>query len=106
MTNNIQKMIDDAAEEFRKKLEKEFIRPLSDTEFRCVDMDGKVKIMDAHIIRLGTTILIDDWEVFRTATSSDRGSWVDYLGGTYTNEGFVKVVRTLSHMPKIVHNGL
>lgn len=104
-TNNIQKMIDGAVEEFRQRVE-EILNPLSDTEFRCVDTDGRVKVMDTHTIRLGTVILIGDLEVFRTTTSSDRRSWVDYNGDTYTSEDFVKMLRNQLHMPKIVHMGL
>lgn len=61
--NNIQKMIDNAVEEFRQKVQ-EILNPLSDTEFRCVDSSGMLTTMDALTVAPGTTILIGDWEVF------------------------------------------
>lgn len=100
--NNIQKMIDSAAEEFRQKIE-EILKPLSDTEFRCVDTDGKVFVMDATP---GTAILIGDWEVFRTIIAPEQNPWVDYTGKTYTSAQFVKMLRNQPHTPKIVHKGL
>ena len=103
--NEIQKMIDDAVEDFRQKVE-EFLKPLSDTQFRCVDTDGEAKVMDADTIPPGTTILIGDWEVFRTITSFDRGPWVDYSGNTYTSEEFVKMLRKYAYTAEIVYKGL
>lgn len=105
MDNNVQKMIDDAVEEFRQKVE-EILKPLTDTEFRCVDSDGKVTVMDALAIAPGTTILIGDWEVFRTTIAPEQNPWVDYTGKTYTNVEFVKMLRNQLHTPKIVHKGL
>lgn len=103
--NNIQKMIDDAVEEFRQKVEN-ILKPLSDTEFRCVNSDGKVTVMDALSVAPGTTILIGDWEVFRTITAPEQNPWVDYTGKTYTSVEFVKMLRNQQHTPSIVHKGL
>lgn len=97
----IQRQINDAVEEFRQKV-REILKPLSDTEFRCVDTDGKVKVMDALHVAPGTTILIGDWEVFRTT----EHNWVDYTGKTYTSAQFVKMLRNQPHTPEIVHKGL
>lgn len=45
---DIQKMIDDAVEEFRKKLENEFKEPeLTGTQFECIDNNGELFIADA-----------------------------------------------------------
>ncbi len=103
--NNIQKMIDDAVEEFQQKIE-EILKPLSDTEFRCVDSNGKVVVMDALSVAPGTTILIGDWEVFRTTIAPEQNPWVDYTGKTYTCAEFVKMLRNQPHTPSIVHKGL
>lgn len=98
-------MIDDAVEEFRQKVE-DILKPLSDTEFRCVDSNGKVTVMDALDVAPGTTILIGDWEVFRTTIALEQNPWVCYTGKTYTNVEFVKMLRKQPHTPKIVHKGL
>lgn len=57
---DIQKMIDDAVEEFRKKLEAEFKEPeLTSTQFECIDNNGELFVADAkelnthHRWRLG-----------------------------------------------------
>lgn len=103
--NNIKKMIDDAVEDFHKKIE-EILKPLADTEFRCVNSNGKVVVMDALSVAPGTTILIGDWGVFRTITAPEQNPWVDYTGKTYTSVEFVKMLRNQPHTPSIVHNGL
>lgn len=102
--NNIQKMIDDAVEEFQQKFEN-ILKPLSDTEFRCVDSSGKVTVMDALSVTPGTTILIGDWEVFRTIIAPEQNPWVDYTGKTYTSVEFVKMLRNQPHTPRIVYRG-
>lgn len=56
---NMQKMIDDSVEEFRKKLEKEFAE-LTGTKFECFDKNGELFIADAKQIDVGTLILVDD----------------------------------------------
>lgn len=103
--SNIQKMIDEAVEEFQQKVE-DILKPLSDTQFRCVDSGGKVVVMDALSVAPGTTILIGDWEVFRTIIAPEQNPWVYYTGKTYTSVEFVKMLRTQPHTPKIVHKGL
>lgn len=48
MTTDIQKMIDDAVEEFRKKVEAEFKEPeLTGTQFECIDNNGELFVADA-----------------------------------------------------------
>lgn len=103
--NNIQKMIDGAVEEFQQKIE-EILKPLSDTQFRCADSSGKMTVMDAISVAPGTTILIGDWEVFRTIITPEQNPWVDYTGKTYTSVEFVKMLRNQPHTPRIVHKGL
>lgn len=98
---DIQQKIDEAVEEFRKKVE-EILNPLSDTQFRCVDSNGKVVVMDALSVAPGTTILIDDWEVFRTINAPEHNPWVDFMGKTYTSVEFVKMLQNQPH----THRGL
>lgn len=57
---DIQKMIDDAVEEFRKKLEKGFKEPeLTGTQFECIDNNGELFIADAKELITGTLITVD-----------------------------------------------
>ena len=71
MTTDIQKMIDDAVEEFRKKLEKEFTE-LTGTQFECIDNNGELFVADAKELNSGTLIIVEDWEVFRILDTFER----------------------------------
>lgn len=106
MNNNMQKMIDDAVEEFRKKLENEFKEPeLTDTLFECIDNNGELFIVDAKELNTGTLIIIDDWEVFRVLEDFDQKTWITYVGDKYTHSQFAELMRKQFVKPKIVHVG-
>lgn len=84
--NNIKKMIDDAVEEFRKKLEKEFKEPeLTGTQFECIDNNGELFIADAAEFNHGTLILVENWEVFRILETIEQKPWITYLGNGHTH---------------------
>lgn len=102
---NIQKMIDDAVEEFRKKLEKEFTE-LTGTQFECIDINGELFIADAKELNTGTLILVKDWEVFRVLDTFEQEPWITYLGEKYTDEQFAELMREQPVKPKIIHVGL
>ena len=102
---DIQKMIDDAVEEFRKKLEKEFTE-LTDTKFECIDTNGELFIADANQIEVGTLIIVDDWEMFRILGASEQKPWITYTGKPYTHSQFADLMRNQPCTPKIVHRGL
>lgn len=105
--NNIQKMIDDAVEEFRKKLEKEFKEhELTGTQFECIDKDGELFVADARDLNTGTLIIVEDWEVFRILETSEQRPWITYFGEAYTNEQFAKLMREQFVKPKIIHAGM
>ena len=104
---DIQKMIDDAVEEFRKKLEKEFKEDeLTGTQFECIDNNGELFVADAEEFMPGTLILVEDWEVFRILETSEQQSWITYSGEQYTNKQFAELMRKQFVKPKIVHVGL
>ena len=105
MNNNMQKMIDDAVEEFRKKLEKEFTE-LTGTQFECVDNNGELFVADAQDLNTGTLIIVEDWEVFRILETSEQRPWITYIGEAYTNEQFAKLMREQFVKPKIIHAGM
>lgn len=103
--SNIQKMIDDAVEEFRKKLGKEFTE-LTGTQFECIDNNGELFIADAKELNTGTLIIVEDWEVFRIIETSDQKPWITYIGEAYSHEQFAELMREQFVKPKIVHEGL
>lgn len=103
--NNIKKMIDDAVEEFRKKLEKEFTE-LTGTQFECIDNNGELFIADAEEFMAGTLIIVEDWEVFRTLDTFEQKPWISYIGESYTHSQFAELMREQFVKPKIVHLGL
>lgn len=102
---DIQKMIDDALEEFRKKLEKEFTE-LTDTQFECIDNNGELFIVDAQELNPGTLIIVEDWEVFRILETSYQKPWITYIGEAYSHEQFAELMREQFVKPKIIHVGM
>lgn len=107
MDNNIKKMIDDAVEEFRKKVEAEFKEPeLTGTQFECIDNNGELFIADAEAFNTGTLIFVEDWEVFRVLEAFDQKPWITYIGEEYTHSEFAKLMREQFVKPKIIHVGL
>lgn len=104
---DIQKMIDDAVEEFRKRLENEFKEPeLTGTLFECIDNNGELFIADAKELITGTLITVDGWEVFRILETYDQKPWITYIGEAYSHEQFAELMREQFVKPKIVHEGL
>lgn len=103
--SNIQKMVDDAVEEFRKKLEKEFTE-LTGTQFECIDNNGELFVADAKELNTGTLIIVENWEVFRILETSDQKPWITYIGEAYSHEQFAELMREQFVKPKIVHNGM
>lgn len=107
MTTDIQKMIDDAVEEFRKKLEKEFKEhELTGTQFECIDNNGELFVADAQELNTGTLIIVEDWEVFRIPETSEQKPWITYMGDAYTHSQFAELMRKQFVKPKIIHVGM
>lgn len=105
--NNVQEMIDEAVEEFRKKLEAEFKEPeLTGTQFECIDNNGELYIADAEELNTGTLIIVEDWEVFRTLETYEQKPWITYIGETYTHSQFAELMRAQFVKPKIIHVGM
>ena len=103
---DIQKMIDDAVEEFRKKLENEFKEPeLTGTLFECVNNNNELFIAKANELEVGTLILVEGWESFRILETSDQKPWITYTGEAYTHLQFADLMREQSVKPKIIHMG-
>lgn len=102
---DIQKMIDDAVEEFRKKLEKGFTE-LTGTQFECIDNNCELFIADAKELITGTLITVDGWEVFRILETYDQKPWITYMGDAYTHSEFAELMREQFVKPKIIHAGV
>jgi hypothetical protein len=63
--NNIQKMINDAVEEFRKKLEKEFKEPeLTGTQVELINKDLETVVYPVEEFDIGTLLNCGGWEAF------------------------------------------
>lgn len=105
MNNNMQKMIDEAVEEFRKKLENEFTEPTG-TQFECIDNNDELYIAHAEEFTIGTLIIIDEGEVFRVLEASDQKPWITFIGEEYTHSEFAKLMREQFVKPKIIHVGV
>lgn len=104
---DIQKMIDDAVEEFRKKLEKEFKEhELTGTQFECIDNNGELFVADAQEFNSGTLIIVEGWEVFRILETYDQKPWITYIGEAYSHEQFAELMREQFVKPKIIHVGM
>ncbi len=102
---DIQQKIDEAVEEFRKKLEKEFIEPTG-TKFECFDKNGELFIADDKQIEVGTLILVDGWEVFRILETPEQKPWITYTGETFTHKQFAELMRQQDVKPRVLHRGL
>lgn len=102
---DIQKMIDDAVEEFRKKLKKEFTE-LTGTQFECINNNGELFVADAKELNTGTLIIVEDWEVFRILETSEQKPWITYMGDAYTHSQFAELMRKQFVRPKIIHVGM
>lgn len=102
---DIQKMIDDAVEEFRKKLKKEFTE-LTGTQFECIDNNGELFVADAKDLNTGTLITVEDWEVFRVLETFEQKPWITYIGEAYSHEQFAELMREQFVKPKIIHVGM
>lgn len=104
---DIQQKIDEAVEEFRKKLEKEFKEPeLTGTKFECIDTNGGLFVADAEQFYVGTLIIVEDWEVFRILETPDHKPWITYTGETFTHEQFAELMRRDDIEPRVHHWGL
>ena len=82
--------------------------PLSPTEFECVNMDGKIVVLDSKAIPAGT--LIDyggKREAFRACAFDEYDKpWVSYTNLKMTHEEFAEMMRGRSNLPKIIYWGL
>ena len=101
---NKQKII----EEVRKQLESEFNeRELTGTQFKCIDTNGDVIIVNSEEIPAGTLIGGGtDWEAFRILSLSGEAAWVTYTGMTHKHETFAEIMRGRPRLPRIIHWGL
>ena len=102
-------MIDVAVDQFRLELEKEFLEPdpkLTGTQFECIDTNGELFIAKADELKVGTLILVGDWEAFRIVETAEQKPWITYTGGAYTHSRFAEFMREELIKPKIIHMGL
>ena len=87
-------------------------KPLSPTEFKCIDTEGEIITLDSRQIPGGT--LIDysgsDYhtrEAFRVIASNEGvRPWVLYTNMRLSHEQFTEMMRGRTNHPKILHWGL
>jgi hypothetical protein len=82
--------------------------PLSPTEFECVNMGGKIVVLDSKTIPAGTLIDYGDKrEAFRALAFDEYDKpWVSYTNLKMSHEEFAEMMRGRSNPPKIVYWGL
>lgn len=98
-------------EELRKKLTELASNnglPLSPTEFECINMDGKIVVLDSKTIPTGTLIgYSNKCEAFRALAFDEYNKpWVLYTNLKMSHEEFAEMMRGRSNLPKIVYWGL
>lgn len=106
MTNNIQKMIDDAIEEFRKKLEKEFKQPeLTGTQVELINKDLETVVYSVEEFDVGTLLNCGGWEAFLINDGPKR-RWVTFSGEQYADEQLADLMHHNGAKVTVIHWGL
>lgn len=87
--------------------------PLSPTEFKCIDTDGEIVILDSkEMIPGGTLIGYGDSdyykrEAFRALVCNvDDKPWVLYTNERLSHEQFAEMMRKRTILPSILYWGL
>lgn len=97
-----------AVEEIQQKLDNDNSKPLSPTEFKCIDTNGKIITLNSKEVPAGT--LIDygsKREAFRAlVVDIDNKPWVLYTNKKLSHEQFAEMMRGLTNHPKILYWGL
>ena len=83
-------------------------KPLSPTEFKCIDTNGKIVTLNSKEVPAGT--LIDygsKREAFRAlVVDIDNKPWVLYTNKKLSHEQFAEMMRGLTNHPEILYWGL
>lgn len=101
---DIQKMIDDAVEEFRKKLEKEFTE-LSGTQVELINKDLETVVYPVEEFDTGTLLNCGGWEAFLINDGPER-RWVTFSGEQYSDEQLAVLLRHNGAKVMVIHWGL
>lgn len=108
MTNNIQKMIDDAIEEFRKKLDEAYntdSTELSGTQVELINKDLETVVYPVEEFDVGTLLNCGGWEAFLTIDGMER-RWVTFSGEQYADEQLADLMRHNGTKVMVIHWGL
>lgn len=102
-----------AVEEIQQKLAlNNNNKPLSPTEFKCIDTKGEFVILDSKEIPAGTLIAYGDSdyykrEAFRALVcNEDDKPWVLYTNVKLTHEQFAEMMNSRTNPPRILYWGL
>ena len=104
--NNIQKIINDAVEEFRKKLEKEFKEPeLTGTQVELINKDLETVVYPVEEFDVSTLLNCGGWEAFLIIDGMER-RWVTFSGEQYADEQLADLMRHNGAKVTVIHWGL
>lgn len=108
MTNNIQKMTDDAIEEFRKKLDEAYntdSTELSGTQVELINKDLETVVYPVENFDTGTLLNCGGWEAFLINGELGR-RWVTFSGEQYSDEQPADLMRHNGAKVMVIHWGL
>ena len=109
MTNNIQKMIDDAVEEFRKKLDEAYNTDspeLSGTQVELINKDLETVTYSVENFDTGTLLNCGGWEAFLIVNGELGRRWVTFSGEQYSDEQLADLMRHNGAKVTVIHWGL
>lgn len=99
-------MIDDAVEEFRKKLEKEFKEPeLTGTQVELINKDLETVVYPVEEFDTGTLLNCGGWEAFLINDGPEH-RWVTSSGEQYADEQLADLMRHNGSKVSVIHWGM
>jgi hypothetical protein len=107
--NNIQQEIDDAVEEFRKKLENALTKPkteLGATEVELINKELESVAYPVELFETGTLLNCGGWEAFCTVNEELDHRWVTFNGQQYSDGQFANLVRRNGDRVMVIHWGM
>jgi hypothetical protein len=98
-------MIDDAVEEFRKKLGKEFTE-LTGTQVELINKDLETVTYSVENFDTGTLLNCGGWEAFLIVNGELGRRWVTFSGEQYSDEQLADLMRHNGAKVTVIHWGM
>lgn len=107
---DIQKMIDDAVEEFRKKLNEAYNASDNDIELmgtyvELINENLETVIYPVEHFNCGTVLNCGGWEAF-CIVNMEGNRWVTINGEQYSDEQFADLMRHNGVKVMVIHGGM